>query len=792
MFSHLGEKGKKVILSLINKSWLKGELPKAWRIAIIKPLLKKGKPADEISSYRPVSLTSCMGKLAERMINARLYWWLESNKIVSAHQAGFRVGQRTEDVMFRITQRIIDGFHSKKTTVGVFVDLQQAYDRVWRKGLFTKMQDMGIHGNLYNWTKSFLTDRLIQTKVGNAYSSKKMLEECLLQGSCLSCTLFLIFLNDLPQELKADKDLYADDLSLWQTQSKAGTCAILLNEDLIRLEKYCQKWKLRLNYKKTVYNIFSKSPKEAKRNLSIKIGDQKVDKDENPVSLGVELDSQLTLTKYIDKLKQKATNRLKILKRLASSRWGASKTTLRQMYLGYVRSTLERNLALQSICSPSQQQNLEKIQNEAVKFISGGMKSSPIPACEIDSNIEPISLRRETAVVEMVERYRRSDEESPNRKIVEKWSESDNIKQMSIMKIEKKLQEKHHLPRNREPITLVNKELPPNRILLQPVIRLGLIDDVSKANTDPVQLYNIGIKTIMSYPESINQVYTDGSSFKGTYRAGYGARIEFYDKTCKEFAEPCGTHCDNFEAEAEAIQHVIQKLNETFINNPDKVSDSVIFTDSLSVLQTLDQQNYTSKSIRNLALQISLFLEKHPSTVYLQWIPSHCGIEGNERADTLAKRGATMIQPERCVSQGTAKQILKSNRTIDWHNSWARSDKGRILFNYMPVPNKKDPINSLPRKDQVAIFRLRTNHIQLNAHLSRILKDHNPSCPLCDYKEESVQHFLFDCPHLQDIRSKFLPLNPTRENTLYSPKPQLLKTSSFYHEAMNRRMKIQV
>ena len=73
------------------------------------------------------------------------------------------------------------------------------------------------------------------------------------------------------------------------------------------------------------------------------------------------------------------------------------------MYLGYVRSTLERNLALQSICSPSQQQNLEKVQNEAVKFISGGMKSSPIPACEIDSNIEPISLRRETAVVEMID-----------------------------------------------------------------------------------------------------------------------------------------------------------------------------------------------------------------------------------------------------------------------------------------------------------------------------------------------------------------------------------------------------
>ena len=90
----------------------------------------------------------------------------------------------------------------------------------------------------------------------------------------------------------------------------------------------------------------------------------------------------------MEKLKQKATSRLKIVKRLASSKWGSNKKTLRQMYLGYVRSVLEQHLALQSISSPSQQQHLDKVQNEAVKFISGGMKSSPIAACEIDSNIE--------------------------------------------------------------------------------------------------------------------------------------------------------------------------------------------------------------------------------------------------------------------------------------------------------------------------------------------------------------------------------------------------------------------
>ena len=180
MLTHLGNKGKKIILYVINETWRKGELPKAWKLADIKPLLKKGKPAEEVSSYRPISLTSCFGKIAERMANARLYWWLETNKIINVHQAGFRTGQRTEDVLFRISQRIIDGFHNKKSTVGVFMDFQQAYDRVWRKGLLTKMQELGIHGNLYKWIKDFLTDRLIQTKVGNAYFSMKFLKKAAL------------------------------------------------------------------------------------------------------------------------------------------------------------------------------------------------------------------------------------------------------------------------------------------------------------------------------------------------------------------------------------------------------------------------------------------------------------------------------------------------------------------------------------------------------------------------------------------------------------------------------------
>ena len=282
------------------------------------------------------------------MINQRLYWWLEASKLLNVHQAGFRSGHRTEDQLFTLTQKVIDGFHEKKSTTAVFVDLKQAYDHVWRKGLLFKMQRVGIHGHLYTWIKNFLCDRIVQTKVSNAYSSKQVLEEGLPQGSSLSCTLFLIYINDLPDELKSEKTLFADDLTLWHTDKQVGTSAYLLNRDLKRLENYCNKWKLLINTTKTVYTVFSNSPKISKREAPIEIGGKQLMKEPNPVYLGVTLDRQLTLKQHLQIVKEKSTQRLNIIKRLASTKWGADKNTLRQLYIGYVRSKMEYNLALQS------------------------------------------------------------------------------------------------------------------------------------------------------------------------------------------------------------------------------------------------------------------------------------------------------------------------------------------------------------------------------------------------------------------------------------------------------------
>ena len=139
MITHMGPVAKQKLLDLINRTWKEGQLPTSWRTARITPILKKGKPAGLPQSYRPVSLTSSFSKMAERMINDRLYHWLERNKIIDNSQAGFRKGCRTEDQLFRFVQSAIDGFQKGQTTTAVFIDLQQAYDRVWRKGLLIRV-----------------------------------------------------------------------------------------------------------------------------------------------------------------------------------------------------------------------------------------------------------------------------------------------------------------------------------------------------------------------------------------------------------------------------------------------------------------------------------------------------------------------------------------------------------------------------------------------------------------------------------------------------------------------------
>jgi ribonuclease HI len=785
MLKHLGSSGKKTLLKLINNTWRNSKIPKAWRNAYIIPLLKKNKATDDPRSYRPLSLTSCIGKIAESMINNRLYWYLEMSNNLCTEQAGFRAGNNIQDQIFRLMQKIQDGFQKKQHTLAILVDLQQAYDRVWKKGLLMKMRNMGIHGKLYSWIKQFLTDRTIQTKLNDSISDKQVLEEGLPQGSPLSCSLFLIFINDLANILKNEKALYADDLAIWHTSENIRVSEAKLNKDLDHLQEYCKTWKLKINIQKTVYTIFTKSNKTAKTNIKLKLEQNFLQKDEQPTYLGIQLDRQLNLNKHVENLTKKATRRLQLIKRLSSTTWGADKDTLRNLYLGYVRSTLEHSNAMLVTCSKTTTSRLDKIQNGALRLISGALKTTPTAACEIHCNVEPLEIGRDKAAMTLYERQKRMEKDHPNRKLVDGWIPIQRIKQISILQHVKNIQDRYHLPEKRQQTSRVNKELPPNTQYKGPDIYVDIHNQIDK-NDDPVLLSITSRKTIDTYPDDWIHIYTDGSATKATVKAGFGVLVHHPDGTSEELYGPCGEYCNNYEAEITAIETAVYHLNTMFDIIPSKKKNTVIFTDSKSALQALKNNN-NKPECTQLIKDINNLINTHNIKLVMQWIPGHSNIPGNDRADTLAKRGSNQTQIHTSTSLETTKQIIKSNCKEDWLNRWAMGVTGRKLFQHMSRPNPRDNINNLKRREQSTIFRLRTGHTLLNNHISRIQPNQSPACPLCEHPHETVEHHLFYCPALHDIRITLLPQRPDTNNTLFGSTRQLSNTCRYHYIALGRR-----
>ena len=137
---------------IFNKTWQEGTLPQIWGEATMIPIHKKGKAKAEASSYRPISLTSCIAKVLERIINIRLKWFLKSERLLdSEEQAGFREHHCTEDQTTYRAQEIEDGFQHKKQTLTVWINLQKAFDTVWTDSLLLKVKKCNIAGNMFRW-----------------------------------------------------------------------------------------------------------------------------------------------------------------------------------------------------------------------------------------------------------------------------------------------------------------------------------------------------------------------------------------------------------------------------------------------------------------------------------------------------------------------------------------------------------------------------------------------------------------------------------------------------------------
>ena len=222
------------LADLFNRSLSLGLFPTNWKIANVIPVHKKGSRQLK-SNYRPVSLLSNVSKVLERLVYNKLYEYCKRHNILTDRNSGFKHGDSTINRLSHLIHRIYQGLDDRKEIALVFLDITKAFDRVWHPGLLHKLKQMGVGGALLDWLRSYLSKRSQKVVLGGDQSNVGNTNAGVPQGSILGPLLFLIFINDIVDDLENDLFLFADDATLVKEIENVRLTEMSINRDLARL-----------------------------------------------------------------------------------------------------------------------------------------------------------------------------------------------------------------------------------------------------------------------------------------------------------------------------------------------------------------------------------------------------------------------------------------------------------------------------------------------------------------------------------------------------------------------------
>lgn len=761
--------GREHLLNLINNIFISGEIPEDWKSQIIIPILKPSKDPNEASSYRPIALSATTGKILEHLVKNRLEWFVENRRILASTQFGFRKGRSTMDSISILTTDIRLAFSKNENVVGCFLDISAAYDSVLLPVLRAKMLQLSIPARIVHYVYRLFMGRTIKIRFGSSFLPPRTLWQGIPQGSVLSPLLYSIYTYDLEQSVSPFCNIlqYADDIALYSSAQTVDDASSRLNEALSYLNDWLNDHGLSLSPSKSKVVVFSR--RRFIPAADIYYEGQLLPCCDSAKFLGVMLDPKLSGIHHLNYIVGKCERGINVLRALSGVWWGSHPYSQKLLYNALIRSHFDYGSLILEPCNKVALKKFDLLQAKCLRIILGAMKSSPKNALQVECVDSPLSLRRQYLADRFVFKIM-SNSSHPLIPRLESLSHEVTVSRYWTHKDKPRILQSY-LKLKSLPPPLFKSEIHPlfdtnfRALVHSPnvILNFGIYKDDPYANQNFMRIMDENWQGWLP-------IYTDASKMLTDSDVGAAVWIPKYNIV---LSYKCPPQSSSFTGESIALLEAI-----SYAESHD-IPKTIIFSDCRSCLQAILSNQFKAKSKFPLVIKIKDVLYKCKQKnleVVLAWIPGHCGITGNEWADSWARDAIRQgSQDHYCNFSSDLLSMARSDMIESWQQQWdtSRLSKGRHYGSIQPqIPTRPwfFRFRSGSKAATSTICRLRLGHVCTPVFLCKIrVRDH--SLCECGLDEGTPEHIFFKCSKFSFSLYDVLPDNiprPVNINCLLS------------------------
>ena len=344
---------------LFNMSIQEGVVPDDWRIANVTPIFKKGQKCDP-SNYRPISLTSHVGKLMERIISDKLKKHLQEHNLLNEAQHGFRQKRSTSTNLLAFWNAVTENLDKNNPVDVIYLDFSKAFDKVSHQLLIQKLDKFKMGGKLTIWIRNWLNNRKQRVVINGEESDLINVTSSVPQGSVLGPVLFSMFINDLPDNIACKTFMFADDTKCMRATAALSDC-MKFQDEINALYNWSQDWKMEFNAEKCKVLHFGHNNKQ----FPYRMNGTLLQKSDQEKDLGIIVSKDGKFNAHVDKMTNKANRCVGMIRRNFVTR---NPVTMKKLFSTYVNPILNYG---SEVWNPTFKGQVDKIEKVQKRFFRG-------------------------------------------------------------------------------------------------------------------------------------------------------------------------------------------------------------------------------------------------------------------------------------------------------------------------------------------------------------------------------------------------------------------------------------